>query len=282
MTGRGSMLTALGALTLASFVSAAGAEAQEDFRAADADRPILVEDADPTEFREFEFEFGARGALREGGSELLGIVELKGGLFRNAEVGVGVEAGLSGEGAETPGLDGGTAGGIETFGAHLLYGLRRETASAPAVSFRVDLNTPGVGDLGLEDWSAGFKGIATRSFGRLRLHGNGGYVVASDPDGGDLLQLGLGFDYPIGLFSRALLGDVFTEIPVNGGRARVWAELGSRWQLSNWSVLDVGLATRLDEWEAGNANVELIIGLSRVFGIAAFTSVPPYPDPTLN
>ncbi len=250
--------------------------AQEDFRAADLDRPILVEDAQVIKFREWEMEFGGRGRLSEGGSGLTSIFEVKTGLFRNGQVGFEVEAGLE----DGPGAD--AQAGLESFHVHVLYNLRRETWSWPAVAVRVDGGTPGAGDLGREDWSAGVKGIVTRSFDRLRLHGNGGYVFASDADGGDYWRLGVAFDYPIGLFSKAILGDVYVEIPADAGRSRVWVEIGTRWQTSNRGVLDFGIATRLDEWDAGNANVELIVGFARVFGLPGLLSVPPYPDPRLN
>ncbi len=53
-----------------------------------------------------------------------------------------------------------------------------------------------------------------------------------------------------------------------------------RIQISNVSVLDVGLATRLDEWEAGGANLELVIGFARVFGVGV--SVDDYPNPSIR
>lgn len=251
--------------------------AQEDFRAADPDRPILVEDAVPIKFREWEVEIGSRGVLGEGEKGLLGIFELKAGLFRNGQVGIEAEAGVEDEGPGTA-----SRGGIESFGAHVFYHLRRDAGGGPALAVRADVSTPGAGGLGREDFGAGIKAIATRSFDRLRLHGNAGYAVASGADGDDYWLAGVGFDYPIGLFSRAVLGDVYMEIPVDEGPTRVWAELGVRLQTSNWSVLDVGLATRLDRWERGEANVELVVGLSRVFGIPGLIRVPRYPDPAIH
>lgn len=260
------------------------ASAQEDFRAADVDRPIHVEDANPLKFREWEVELGTRGSMREHMSALIGVFELKAGLFRNAQVGFEMEAGLEGEGPGDGAGDGdrGTATGIEAFEAHVLYQLARETPALPAFAVRLDVGTPGVGDIGHDDFSAAVKGVATRSFGRLRIHGNGGYGVMSDADGDDFWKLGLGFDYPIGLFSKAILGDVYAEVPVSSGRSRVWVELGTRWQVSNWTVFDLGLATRLDQWDAGNANVEVIVGVSRVFGWSGLTRVPPYPHPSIR
>lgn len=260
---------------LPPFVGPAIAAAQEDFRSADLDRPILVEDAFPVKLYEWEVELGLRGALREAGSAIEGIAELKTGLFLNGQAGLDLELGSEDLGEET-------AAGIESAGLHLLYNANRETWSWPAFAARVDVRTPGTGDLGREEWAARLKGIATRSFGRLRLHANGGYEAASAADGGDVWLAGLAFDYPIGLFSRAVMGDVFVELPADAGRTRAWLELGSRWQMTNESVLDLGLATRLDEWEEGRANIRLIVGLSRVFGIPGLVRAPPYPNPRIN
>lgn len=264
------LLAALGLL-----VWAASAAAQEDFRQSEADRPTRVEDAYSLKLRELEVELGLRGSVVEEGSALVGKGELKAGLFMNGQVGIELEGGIDGQGP-------GSASGIEAAGAHLLYNFNRETWSWPAFAVRADLRTPGSGALGREQWSAAWKGIATRSFGRLRLHANGGYAVLADRDGGDHWLAGLGFDVPVGLFSRAVLGDLFVEVPEDEGRTRVWLEAGSRWQLTNRSVLDLGLATRLDEWERGRANVELSLGVSRVFGLAGLTPTPSYPDPRLH
>lgn len=251
--------------------------AQEDFRASDADRPTLVEDAIPLRYREWELEAGARGSIGEGERGLLALFELKTGLFRNGQVGIEAEAGLA-----DPGAGFGSRGGVEMLGAHVMVQLRRETPGAPAFALRGDVSTPGAGALGREDFGARWKAIATRSVSRLRLHGNAGYAVGSTADGGDHWLAGLGFDYPVGLFSRAILGDVYLEVPAHAGRTRVWAELGTRMQMSNRTVLDLGIATRLDRWEAGEANVELVVGVSRAFGIAGLVHVPPYPDPAIR
>ncbi|MEN8145810.1 MAG: hypothetical protein ABFS14_12775 [Gemmatimonadota bacterium] len=266
----------LGAVAVVSLT--APLEAQEDFRAADLDRPILVEDAFPAKLHEWEVELGARGGFAEGGDGIDAIAELKTGLFLNGQVGLEMHGSVRDDEA---GFDR-TISGIETVRGHALFNLNRETWSWPAVAIRADLGTPGTGGVGQEDWRLGIKGIASRSFGLVRLHANGGYVAGSAADGGDFWQLGLAFDYPIGLFSKALMGDVYAEIPVDAGRARVWAELGTRWQISNASVLDFGISTRLDEWEAGRANLEVTVGVSRVFGLSGLVSVPPYPDPRLD
>lgn len=269
---RRSALMFLGALAAA--VPGSAAVAQEDFRSADPDRPILVEDATTIKFREWETELGLRGRLVEGGSGLFGIVELKAGLARNLQLGIEAEVALEDEGA--------ALGGLEKTGLHAMYGLRRETPGAPALALRADVFTPGTGPLGHEGWGVGLKGIATRSFGRLRIHGNAGYTAAADEDGGDFWRGGIAFDYPIGLFSKALLGDVYAEVPTTAGPTRVWLELGTRWQVANESVLDLGIATRLDAWDRGEANVEIVIGVSRIFGVPGLVRVPPLGNPSIR
>ncbi|MEM7414009.1 MAG: hypothetical protein AAF389_00850 [Gemmatimonadota bacterium] len=254
----------------------APASAQEDFRSSDRDRPTRVEDAHPIKFREWEIEAGARGTLREGAERgVHGVLELKTGLFPNAQVGVEVETGWS---RAAPGTA--SASGLESFGAHVLYGFNRETPSRPAVSLRIDVAGPGAGSLGNEDAQFGVLGIVTRSVGRLRVHLNGGLTTASATDGGDFWRTGIGGDYPIGLFSRVILFDVFAEIPRGGGDTRLWVDAGTRVQLSNWTVLDFGVATRVDAWQDGSANVEVVFGLSRVFGISP--GVDPYPNPSIR
>ncbi len=270
--------TNLIAATLALAGAASPLMAQEDFRAADLDRPILVEDAFPAKLHEWELEFGLRGGFAEGGDGIDAIGELKTGLFLNGQVGLEVQGSVRDD--ET-GLDR-TIRGVETVRAHVLYNLNRETWSRPALAIRADLGTPGAGGVGQENWRVGFKGIASRSFGLVRLHANAGYVVGSAADGGDFWQLGLAVDYPVGLFSKAILADIYAEIPVDAGRSRVWAELGTRWQISNGNVLDFGLATRLDEWEAGRANLEVTFGVSSIFGFSGLVNVPSYREPKLN
>ena len=86
----------------------------------------------------------------------------------------------------------------------------------------------------------------------------------------------------MGFSSRLIMGDLYTEIPVDAGPTRTWAELGTRVQVTNLTVIDMGLATRLDEWNRGVANVRLVVGFSRVFGIGGLVRVPEYPDPRIR
>lgn len=258
-------------------VSPSQATTQEDFRSLDPDRPLHVTDAYPKKYMEWEFQVGLRGAWTEAGRKALeGLIELETGLFRNFEIGVGLEV-------ATEDAAGVARTGIEAVELDALYNFNQEGWAWPAVSVQVGAEIPVGGDLSRDDWAWGADLILTRSFAsRLRLHTNSGYVVSSRADGDDYWRGGLAFDVPMGLGSRIFMGDLYAEIPVDSGRTRVWAELGTRIQVSNVSVVDLGLATRLDEWDAGAGNVRLIIGLSRVFGIGAWVDVPKYPNPRIR
>ena len=253
------------------------AGAQEDFRSLDAGRPLHVTDAYPKKYLEWELQVGLQGDWTEAGRNALeGLVELETGLFRNFEIGAGVEVATEDEA-------GVTRTGVEAVELDALYNFNQESWAWPAVAVQFGAEIPVGGDLSRNDWAWGADLILTRSFAnRLRLHANTGYVVASRMDDDDYWRGGLAFDIPIGFGSRILLGDLYSEIPVDSGRTRVWAELGTRIQVSNVSVFDLGLATRLDEWEVGAANVRLVIGLSRVFGIGAWVDVPEYPNPRIR
>ncbi|MBW3660250.1 MAG: hypothetical protein KY397_01275 [Gemmatimonadetes bacterium] len=254
--------------------------AQEDFRSTDLDRPLRVEDAYPIKFGEWEVEVGLRAGAGEE-DRAKGVVELKTGPWWNTQIGVELHGGWERLGEDED--DDEDAGGLESAGAHLLVNFNRETWSWPAFSARMDVESPGAGDLGRDEWAVSLKAVGTRSFDRLRLHANAGYTAAATVDGGDFWRAGLAFDYPIGLFSRSILGDVYAEFPTREEEdARVWSTLGTRWQLTNRTVLDLGLGGRIDQWVDGQGDVELVIGISRVFGIPALADVPAYPNPRLD
>jgi hypothetical protein len=258
-------------------LSGGTASAQEDFRSLDAGRPLKVTDAFPKKYLEWEFQSGLKGGLAEGGRRSLeALFELETGLFRNFEIGTSLEVATRNDGAST-------TSGFEALEVDALYNFKHEGWTWPAVAVQSAVTVPAGGDLSREDWAWGADLILTRSFAsRLRIHVNGGYLVASEVDGGDYWRGGVAFDIPVGFSSRLIVGDLYTEIPVGTGATRVWAELGSRIQLSNVTVLDVGLTTRLDEWDDGGANIALIVGFSRAFGIGGLVGVPEYPDPRIR
>ena len=267
---RRAVMLAAGLLPLAAPVSA-----QEDFRNLDRGRPLRTEDAYPLPLREWEVEAGLRGTLQEAGSGAGGTAELKTGVLRNLEMGIELDGTLAAAAD-------GEATGVEGLGAHALYGLRRETWSWPGVGLRGAVGSPGLGDAGNDGWRTAFDLLLTRSFGRVRLHANAGREWNAEVDAPDAWRLGLAADYPIGLFSRAIMTDVHATLPDDGGRAEVWFEVGTRWQITNTTVLDLGIGTRLDELAEGRGVLEIGLGFSYAFGVPGLVTVPPYPDPRID
>jgi hypothetical protein len=253
------------------------ATAQEDFRSLDQGRPLKVADAYPKKYLEWEFQFGLQGGWAEEGANTLGgNFVLETGLFRNFELGASLQAARENDGAIT-------TSGLESLQIQGLYNLKHEGWTWPAVAIQAGVEAPGGSDLSREDWGWGADLLLTRSFANLlRVHVNAGYAVGSDVDGGDFWRGGVALDIPMGFSSRLIMGDLYAEIPVGSGPTRTWAELGTRIQVSNLTVLDVGLATRLDEWNDGTANVQLVVGVSHVFGIGRLVGVPEYPDPRIR
>lgn len=251
--------------------------AQEDFRSLDAGRPLRTTDAYPKKFLEWEVQAGARGELSDGARGVTVPLALEVGALPNLELGVEVEPAFE----DVAGVA--SHWGVEEVGLHGLYNFNQESWSWPATALQVGLEAPVGGDLSREEWGVSGRLVATRSFAsRLRVHGNGGYTAQGTADGGDFWTGGLGLDAPLGLSSRVVLADVFVEVPVTGGATRTWAELGARLQVSNWTVLDVGVGTRLDEWANDRSNVEITVGLSRIFGIRGLTPAPGYPNPAIR
>ncbi len=257
--------------------SGRAASAQEDFRSLDVGRPLKVTDAFPKKYLEWEFQFGLQSEWMEGGRRSLeGLLDLETGLFRNFEIGAGLEVATEDDGTRT-------VTGLQALEVEALYNFKHEGWTWPGIAVQAGVEAPTGDDLSREDWALGADLILSQSFSnRLRAHVNGGYVVASDLDGGDYWRGGLAFDIPMGFSSRLIMGDVYAEIPVDTGPTRTWVELGTRVQVTNLTVIDVGLATRLDEWDRGAANVRLVFGFSRVFGIGGLIRVPEYPNPRIR
>lgn len=268
------VIVALGVLLLYP----GAASAQEDFRSLDVGRPLRTTDAYPKKLFEWEVQVGARGKIVEGRRSGAVPLALEVGLLPNLEAGIDVEPAF-----EDPGRRG-TAWGVEEVGLHALYNFNQESWSWPALAVQVGVDAPvGGGEVARDSWGASSRLVATRSFAsRLRVHANGGYTVRTEADGGEFWTGGLALDFPLGLTSRLVMADVFAEIPVDGGTTRTWAEVGTRFQVSNWTVLGVGIGTRLDEWADDQANVELTVGVSRVFGFRGLTPTPRYPEPSIR
>ena len=97
----------------------------------------------------------------------------------------------------------------------VLYNLNTETINLPAFAVRVEADFPtGVNSKGVDTQ---FTGILTRSFGRLRVHLNTGYMVLGSPQGQEragAYRAVAAVSYPLGYpasFRDTLIASVYTR-----------------------------------------------------------------------
>lgn len=240
-------------------LSARPAFGQADYRNLDPGRPIAIEDAQPIEFRAFEFQTSIpRYEQERSGEWFLALdPELKWGFAKDWEFGVSMEGLIPYENGETP-----TAAGL-----HLLYNLNQETRTLPAVALRPEF-TFATGDPGNEHEHLSLKLIVSRAFGLNRVHVNAAYALgpreaAGEGTGGRSLY-GIAYErtFPIDFF--VLLADLYTIKPLDGGRTQSVLDVGGRLQLTPTWVVDAGLSSGLLQ-EDGRPRFAATVGLSYVF-----------------
>jgi hypothetical protein len=238
------------------------ARAQIDYRNLDDDRPTLIEDAYPVERYGFEFLVPWRFSRdRTGASVHAFVPELAYGLLRNAHLGLKLPiAGAS----RADGRDWGISG-LRLFG---LYNFNTEGRLLPALSLRSDVTFP-VGILAGEGTRVSVKGIATRSWGRARLHVNGGYTFGKDrplsvAEAVNKWWYGGAVDLTLYRRSVLLIGEMYALRPLSASPVQVNASVGLRAQMTPYLVFDAGIARRL---KTTGPDLELTAGLSRAFAI---------------
>lgn len=242
---------------------------QVDYRNLDDDRPTLTEDAYAIERYAFEFLAPWRYEReRDGRSVHAFIPELAYGLLPNAQLGVKLPI----AGARTTGSRDWGISGLRLFA---LYNFNTEGRLLPAVALRTDAVFP-VGRLAGEDTRLTLKGIATRSWGRSRFHLNGAYTLGRDrplaaAEAANKWWYGLAVDRTLFRQSTLLVAEVYALRSLSSEPVEVNASIGFRRQLTPYTVVDVGVARRLRE-ESG-PNLEVTIGLSRAFAVAALIGV---------
>lgn len=130
----------------------------------------------------------------------------------------------------------------------VLYNFNTETLTLPAMALRVEVDLPtGVNSKGVDTQVTG---ILTRSFGRLRVHLNGGYTVLGSPQGKErpgAYRAVAAVSYPLGYpgsFRDTLIVSLYTrQSDLHGQRNHTGMEVGLRHQLTSRVVLDGGLGT---------------------------------------
>ncbi len=248
MTGRVVAALALAAAPLA---------AQIDYRNLDAGRPLPLEDAYPVEHRALEVIL-AYGGEREPRAPWVHTAEfeLTYGLLPNTHVGVALPfAHVAGE------------QGLAGVGVFALYNVNTESPAWPALALRGDALLD-AGSLAPQAARGAVQAIATRSFGRTRLHLSGaaglGPQTGGAVEGVPRWRAGAALDRTLFRQSLLALASV-TVLQATRGDASAWvAAAGLRWQWRPTAVLDLGVARRLGDH---GPDVALTLGMTKVFGL---------------
>lgn len=244
-------------------VSRAPLAAQIDYRNLDDDRPVVTEDAYPVERYAFEFLVPYAFEAEQGGEQLHAFVpELAYGIIRNGQLGIKLPIG----GARSAGNTDWGLAGVRVFG---LYNLNTESHTLPALSARADLLLP-VGALGGDATRVGLKAIATRSWGRTRLHANAAWTLGKERplaavEPGNRWSYSLAVDRTLFRQSALLIAEVVALRSVRGAPVEVNAALGARYQWTTTTVFDVGLRRRLRQ--VAGPDIAVTVGFSYAFAL---------------
>jgi hypothetical protein len=115
------------------------------------------------------------------------------------------------------------------------------------------------------------KGIATRSFGRTRLHLNGAVRLGRDAPGAvvegvERWWYGAALDRTLFRQSVLLIGEVYASREIEAAPVEVNASLGLRWQWRPTAVIDLGISRGLRK--GLGPDYALTVGVSNAFAIA--------------
>ncbi|MGE0551983.1 MAG: hypothetical protein AB7R55_01010 [Gemmatimonadales bacterium] len=245
-----------GTLSLLLATTSGAASAQIDYRNLDHARPLLVADAALVERYAFELSLPFAYRRADRADFVVASPEIQYGIGRNLAVGAELE--LEAGGGDT-GLQ-----GAKLFAS---FNPLRETLGAPAISVQAELGRlRGGGDGGVT--VGAIEGLATRSFGRSRLHAN--LLLQAGTGVGDDLglprwRLGVALDRTL-IRSSTLVGVELLAADAPAGSVAWLVGLGLRRQVSPTLVAHLGLHQAL---EAGADGTTVRFGLSHVFAIRA-------------
>ena len=245
-------------------LSPGAAQAQIDYRNLDDDRPTLIEDAYPAERFAFEFLAPWRYARDRTGATVHAFVpEIEYGILRNAQLGLKVPI----AGAETGGRRDWGLSGLRIFA---LYNFNTESRGLPALSLRTDVSLP-LGSLAGDGTRVSVKAIATRSWGRNRLHLNGAYTFGTErrlaaADAANKWWYGAAVDRTLYRQSILLVAEVYALRPATSEPTQLNASIGTRYQVTPYLVFDAGVTRRLRR--VAGPDYEITVGFSRAFAIA--------------
>jgi hypothetical protein len=238
--------------------------AQTDYRNVDEGRPTRVEDAFPVERYAFEFLTSYALEREPGGGVVHAFVpELEYGIVANGELGITAPIGML--------YQGGVArAGLAGLRAFALYNFNTETAALPAVALRADVRLP-AGSFAGGATRVTLKGIATRSWGRHRLHLNGAYTLGPDAspalvEPAERWWWGAALDRTLFRESLLLLAAVYAHGAARAAPTEVTVSLGVRWQWHPTAVIDIGLARGLAHGRG--PDYAFTVGISNAFAFA--------------
>jgi hypothetical protein len=240
------ILSIWGAMTLAF----TPVDAQTDYFNTDHGRPVVVEDAYPTDRYSFELQLApVRLERAQGGLYRWGIEpELAYGVLPRTQIEVGLPlAFVDRPRASDPGLAG--------IRLSILRNLNIETEGLPALGVAADVLLP-VGEFAPDRAYPSLKAIATRSFRFARFHLNGQATFGSAPDPSEDVeapahelsrwQAGVAIDKASPLKSSLVIADLVARRPIQEEDDLEWTtEAGIRTQLSPRLALDAGVGRRL-------------------------------------
>lgn len=215
-----------------------------------AGRPLAIDDADPLDLDQFEFEAGAAYARASDCKHWDFPCGLAYGVIRNLEIGLGCGGQfeerneLLNDAAEDytreHGLGDLTLGAKWQFLESCPLGARH--AFAPSVKFPT---ADADGELGSGQTDCDLTWIASRSIGeKAGLHLNLGYSWIGGPDD-DVLHYGLALDYQI-LNALQWVGELFAERELSGGvDTLVQYNTGLRWNPLESLTLDAAGGSKI-------------------------------------
>jgi len=236
--------------------------------AAHAGRPLAIDDADPADAGQFEFEAGAAYERDSDCKHWDFPFGLTYGAFRGVEIGIGfggqfeertelVEDGSGEQCSREHGIGDLTVGAKWRFLESCPLGARH--AVAPSVKFPTADDGE---DLGSGETDYDVTWIVSRSIGeRAGVHLNLGYSWVGGSD--NVLHYGIAADYQI-LDKVQWVGEVFAEREVcGGGDTVVQCNTGFRWNPVESLSLDIAGGTKV----SGDApNFTATVGLTWAFG----------------
>jgi Putative MetA-pathway of phenol degradation len=238
--------------------------AQIDYRNLDHERPVATEDAYPVERHAFELLVPLRSERDRAGDHLhLVPLEIEYGILDNAQIGVGLPLAV----VDTNESD--SEGGLAGLSAFGLYNFNTEGPVLPALSLAADMALP-VGSLAGDHARFSLRAIATRSWGRTRVHFNAVQSFGSEDQPGvefaPRWSYGLALDRTLFRSSLLVVGELLTQRAVKEAPTELNVAVGLRYQLTPTLVVDAGIARRLVS-DAG-PDYDLTVGLSHAFGFS--------------